>query len=288
MSSKAHNKKRNVGLLYEFLVRIASAAVVEGNVDKSALALELLKKHFEPGSPLHREFRLFNSLMKVQISSPAVATSVLREAREAAKSYDVGELQKAKTRLINEMNRKLDDPALWDIPIPDYRVYATIGTLISEWRAPTGKVDIERLAEYEDKLVEWLVQPKDKQPEMTVVPRDGTERLALRLALRKFNDKYSVLLPEQKDIIRLWALSQHSGKPEAIQRVLRQIREDTVKAIDEALADDELASQHGELREVKENLGKEILEKVDDSTVKNFMLYTKLRAEIRDRGREGK
>lgn len=286
MSSKVHNKKRNVGLLYEFLVRAASGAVIEGDTQKSAAALRILKKHFAPGTPLHREFKLFNSLMKVEISSSAVAGTILREAREAARDYDNERLQRAKTGLINEINKTLDDPTFWDAPIANYRVYATIGTLISEWRQQTGRVDIQRLAEYEDNLVKWLTEKKEAVPVISSKPADGTEKLALRIALKKFNEKYTGLLPEQKDIIRQWALSQHSGKSESIIRALKEVKDSTLQAIERTSNDDDLENLNRDLVEARNMIRGETLETVDDDVIKRFMLYSKLRAELVTKGGE--
>lgn len=281
--SMVHRKRKNVGLLYEFLVRTASTAVVDGDAAKSALALELLRKHFKKGSVLHNEFRLFNSLMKVQITSTAVASTILREARNAARGHEVSDLDRAKSRLVNEMNRAFDDPTLWDTPIPNYRVYATIGTLISEWRAADGCVDISKLAEYEDKLVTWMTESKVVPQELVESQPDGTERLALRLALRKFNEKYSsALIPEQKDIIRQWALARHSGKPEAIVRALGSVKEKALATFDEALSDTEMETVNVQLTEAKKQLIAESLsvDTVDDETIRRFMLYVKLVSEI--------
>lgn len=280
MSSKVHNKRRNVGLLYEFLVRAASGAVIDDNAQKSSVALRILKKHFSPGTALHREFKLFNSLMKVEISSEAVAGHILREAREAARLYENVTLQRAKTNLINEINKTFDDPTFWDAPITNYRIYATIGTLISEWREPTGRVDIGRLAEYEENLVKWLTEKKDAAPVMSSKVTDGTEKLALRIALKKFNEKYTGLLPEQKDIIRQWALSQHSGKPEAIVRALREVKENTLLTIEKAGSEEDLENLNRDLIEVRNTIRAESLETVDDDTIKRFMLYTRLRTEL--------
>ena len=45
--SKSHNKKRNVGLLYEFLVSVISRSLVDGDKKKSAQALKIIRKHFK-------------------------------------------------------------------------------------------------------------------------------------------------------------------------------------------------------------------------------------------------
>ena len=87
--SKAHQKKRNSGLLYEFLVHCISRALVENDQKKSAAALKILRRHFKPGTELYKEFRLINSLIKTTVSSESVASSIVTEAKAAARSHDI-------------------------------------------------------------------------------------------------------------------------------------------------------------------------------------------------------
>lgn len=285
MSSKAHNKRRNAGLLYEFLFRAASTAIVDGDHEKSAAALAIIKKYFNKDGELYREYRLFNSLMKVEVKSEAVASTILREAALAAKSLQTEAVQKKKTALINEINKTFDDPTFWDAPIANYKIYATIGTLISEWSEQSGKVDIQRLAELEDRLVSWLRENKSAVQEAEPAKRDGTERLALRLALRKFNEKYAgTLQTEQKDIIRLWALSHQSGKAEPVTKFLAEVKSSTLAAIDVAVKDPELALLHEGIKSTREKIESEKLEEVNDETVTRFVLYSHLKSELTKRG----
>ena len=57
-----HNKKRNVGLIYEQLIRYASKCILEGKTDRAEIAMQIMKEHFRPGTELYKEFRLFNAL----------------------------------------------------------------------------------------------------------------------------------------------------------------------------------------------------------------------------------
>lgn len=291
MSAKLHNKKRNLGLLYEFLVRYASRELIEGREERSATVLMVLKKHFAPGAPLHKEFRLFNSLMKVEISSPAVASSILEASRSAVRDYDVAEVEKAKTRLINEVNRALDDDAIWTMFVPHYKVYATIGTLINEWRSPSGKADIEKLAQYEEKLVDWLMQKKEqnnsfnelKESDKSPAPLDA---LTMKIALKKFNEKYSDsnLLPEQRDILRSWVLAKDEAGIAAVRSSLEKLRSSLSSALEKTMNEDKSCQSFSdELGEARGALLSESLESIDDEKVKRFMLYSRLHAELANR-----
>ena len=52
-----HNKKRNVGLIHEQLVRHASEKIVDGHKKQAKIAINILDKHFGERSALQKEFR---------------------------------------------------------------------------------------------------------------------------------------------------------------------------------------------------------------------------------------
>src|SRR5947207_849958 len=104
MMGRSHNKKRNTGLLYEFLVRHISEGLVSGDERQVHLATKLLKKHFKKGTELHREFKLFHALVNTTVASSDVAKKIVVEAREAAKRYDVAQLDREKSLLIKGIN----------------------------------------------------------------------------------------------------------------------------------------------------------------------------------------
>lgn len=56
----SHNKKRNVGLIYEQLIRYASKCILEGRTERAEIAMQILKEHFRPGTELYKEFRLLD------------------------------------------------------------------------------------------------------------------------------------------------------------------------------------------------------------------------------------
>ena len=59
-----HNKKRNVGIIYELLLKHISTKLLEGNKKDAKIATRLIEKHFKKGTELYKEFRLFNALVK--------------------------------------------------------------------------------------------------------------------------------------------------------------------------------------------------------------------------------
>lgn len=278
--SKNHNKKRNSILLYEFLVSSISKSLVENDKKKSSAALKILRRHFKKGTNLYREFRLLNSLVKTSVSSPQVASRILKEAKDAAIQINVQDLNREKSLLIRNINHTINDAGFYDQHISEYRMCATIQQLINEWRSDDA--DLSRVAEYEDQLVSWLLTPKKSVNEHTISEDSaGTSRLLMTVMTKKLNEKYSGLSDQQKSIIKAYALSTESNDSTHLRTKLEEVRTNLINSID-AYAEETKSLPHlsKKLLETKEELLKESIETVDDSTITKFMIYSKLNSEL--------
>lgn len=206
-----HNKKRNVGIIYEQLLRKISEKIVDGDNDGSTRIIKIVKNHFKPGSELYKEFRLFNALVKTQVSSGEIAAKILVEARVAARDHDAVKLMQEKSKLIKEINRTIDSEEFYSTRIPEYRTYATIQTLMNDWRNLKSS-DISRVAIYEDQIHNWLLSPKTFQ-EVNSLKTENVDNLVVGVMREKLNKKYeSILTPRQVVLVREHALRDASGE----------------------------------------------------------------------------
>jgi hypothetical protein len=280
--SKSHQKKRNCGLLYEFLIKEISQSLIDGNQKRSSLALKILKRHFKAGTELHREFRLVHSLMKTTVSNATVAASILNEAKNAARSHNVKNLDREKSLLIRQINHQLNDDSFFDRHVSEYRMYATIQTLLNEWRRGNS-ADIGTIAKFEDQLTQWLLINKDSDvTQLLNTESDGTNRLLMTIMMKKLNEKYSgVLNDEQKKLLRSYAFASIHDDKSIVQKDLESTRNKLIEAITlfrETNKSNEFLDK--KLSAAQETLLAEKLDVVDDDTVTRFMLYTKLYAEL--------
>lgn len=281
MSTKGHNKKRNTGLLYEFLVGTISVALLKGDQKKSAQALRILRRHFKPGTELYREFRLINSLVKTTVSSETVAAGILQEAKAASRAHNLKELDRQKSMLIRDINHILQDDDFYDQQVNRYRVMATIQTLINDWRS--NDRDLGRMAQYEDQMVKWLITEKEQAPDQAMPEESpGESRLLMKVMMKKLNEKYSgVLNADQKSLVRAYAFSTANEDPASMKLKLNEIRSNLLTAIDEfRVQQPENEYINKKLNEASEQLNAETLDVIDDETVTRFMLYTKLTSEL--------
>lgn len=275
--SRVHNKKRNVGLLYEFLVQTISRSLVEGDKKSSAQALRVLRKHFKPETVLYKEFRLINSLMKTTVSSETVAASILQEAKLAARGHDLVELDRQKSLLIKSINHSFGNEDFYDQHVGEYKTYATVQTLLNDWRSKDA--DLGRMAQYEDHLVKWLVTEKVQTPDQVLSEETpGTGRLLMKVMMKRLNEKYSgVLTTEQKQLIRAYAFCTANDDPESMKKKLIEVKTRLVSLIDEFKGTEYVNKK---LVQAREQLVAEALDVVDDNTVTRFMLYAKLGSEL--------
>lgn len=272
---KNHNKKRNAGLLYEFLVKDLSRALVEDDSKRSQQTLKIIKKHFKTTSALYKEWRLINSLIKTTVTSDAVASSILTEAKAAARKHDVKALEREKSLIIKDINHKLNDQVFFDQQINEYKMYATVQSMINGWRS--DNVDLGKLAQYEDQVVEYL-KMKKQENDVVINEDPATSRLLLRVMTTKLNEKYGeVLTPLQRQIVKAYVYSTTKSDPKIIQQKLTEVRDSLLSSIKLHVSNSQPSQK---LLDVQEKLINENVDVVDDESIVRFMLYVNLNDEL--------
>lgn len=221
-----HNKKRNVGIVYEQLVSVVSQATVESDQAKANNALRIIKKYFAPGTELYREFRLINALVKTGVSSDALASRILEETKQAAISYNMAKLQQEKSGLISEINRTFQKDIFYNTPVKNYRLLATIHTLLEDWRSKNP--DIGRRVQYESVLHGWLLQEKQ---ELSMVNQKtaGVNDLTVKIMRESFNKKFGISLNESQR--RLLQAVAFGGKSEELVSEMQDQRFSAMKVL---------------------------------------------------------
>lgn len=285
MTVKNHNKKRNSLLIYEFLVKSISRSLIEDDKKKSSMALKILRRHFRPETELYKEFRLMNALAKTTVSSDHVAASILKEAKIAVQNFEEQKLDREKSLLIRNINHTLNDENFYDQHVNEYKILATIQTLVNEWRSPNK--DLYKIAQYEDHLMKHLVTEKIQGDDHTITEdSSGTARLLMKVMTKKLNEKYDgILNDQQKSLIKAYAYSTASSDQTSIRMKLNEIKNNLLDLIDSYDSIQESSNEFlkKKLEETKSTLISEDLSDVDDSTVTRFMLYSRLKDELEEK-----
>ena len=283
----AHNKKRNAGLLYEFLIKEISTSLVEGDKKRSNTALKILKTYFKPGTELYKEFRLINSLIKTHVSSQSVVQSILSEAKRAAEKYDLQKLDREKSLLIKTINHTFGvNNTIFDHNVNEYKKYATVQTLINDWRSSDH--DIFRIAKFEDQLTGWLLENPAQSADVVIENSEtpGTNRLVMKILSNKLNEKYDkVLNSSQKDLIRVYAIATTNQDEGLIREKLQQSRETLLSEMKNYISEQRSMKDGStyvadKLEKLSQQIVEENIDAIDDDTITKYLSYMKLYEEI--------
>jgi len=277
--SKSHNKKRNVGIIYELLLRNISDSLIRNDKKSAQKALSIIENRFHKSKELYKEFRLFNALAKTTVSDTAVAASILTEAKNAARRCDSKKLNREKSLLIRDINHELADKNFYYRRIPEYTVYATIQTLLNDWRQEDIS-DLSRVIQYESKMVESLLEQKVEKKLDEEIDSD-VDKLVVKLLSEKFNKKYgNQLNEEQKDVIRSYVFSVKHDEGRIISNILAELKETTLGEMSEL--EDKTSNETilQKIADVKEKIVAECVEEVTDETISRFLVVSQLKTEI--------
>jgi len=281
--AKTHNKKRNVGLMYELLLRYISYSLVEDRKKDAQVALDIISERFSQDTELYKEFRLFNALAKSTVSDTAIAAAILAEAKSAARRFNMDALDKEKSSLIREVNYKLGDDVFYHRRLPDYKIYATIQTLINEWHKG-DRSDLSRTVQYEGKIVEWLLSEKHSYEDDSNID-SSVDALAVKILTEKFNTRYGSLLNEEQiKIIRTYIFSMKENNEDTILNHLQEIKKNTLASLNEFKESCKNKILLEKIEKVQLSVNSLSCDSANDETIKRFLTISQLRSEIIDYG----
>jgi hypothetical protein len=275
-----HNKKRNVGIIYEQLLKSLSEALVNNNSEKSKKIKNIIKVYFKPGTQLYKEFRLFNALIHTTVPSGSLAVRILEEAKKAAKNNSGKALEKEKSMLIKEINHSLDDKNFYSKRIEEYKSYATIQILLNNWR--TTEPDISMLAEFEKKVYEILLK-ENSVARLRDQADSNVNRLTVKLMLEKFNKKYgSILNEEQVSIMKSYIFAPDRDT----QNFLCEVKNSTLKELKkyEKVCDNKTIQE--KIESVLTTINSISESSITDDNISKFLLLSSLKQEILEENHE--
>ncbi len=277
MNRKSHNKKRNVGIIYEQLILTISKAIVENNPADASKAKSIVKKYFKPGTELYKEHKLFQALIKPEIADSSLATAILGEAKKASRAHDFSRLEREKSKMIRDINLSFGRE-FYKTKIKEYKDFATIQTLLNDWRFETK--NFERLVEYEKKAHNILTRSKPK----TTLSEQRTPQvtnLVVKIMTEKFNKRYGQKLTElQRSLIKQYVFTE---TPRDFKSTLESIRENCIKSLKEyqVSCDSDIVKE--KIKPVISELKSLNTDSIDDDMFGRFMTLCQLQNELKER-----
>ena len=201
-----HNKFKNTGILFELLTRQITADIMS---NRESMAVDIVKKYFSRGE-ISKEYKLYQALTKATSLSESKAELVINSTLRLAERINRTTLRKEKYNLIKEIKEIYDLEDFFKAKIHNYTAYAAIYNLIEAYISPEF-INPSFVVDNRVTLLEFLTkQDIDKnkienQIMLEYASQDkATRALISKIVIEKFNEKYSNLLPEQRDVLRTY------------------------------------------------------------------------------------
>ena len=271
-----HNKKRNVGLLFAQLSQLVSEAMVEGDVKKANKTLSIIKKHFVPGTELFKEFRLFRAIMVTSVPTSSLASSIISEAKTASRTIDMKSLTQQKSALIKDINYNISENRFYDRRVEDYKTYATVQTLLSEWR--NAAPDVAVIAKFEPELHAHLMKEKAVQ-DLEELKSTDVNHLVVDIMRKKIEEKFGAHLTKgQLSLLREYVFS--SEDKEKFLSQLASIKESTLKALHkfEEACDNKIIMK--QIPDVREAINSLPTNEANDESLSRYLTLMRITEEL--------
>ena len=277
MTTRSHNKKRNVGIIYEQLLAVAAKGIVESKPALTQKAKKLIKRFFSEGTEIYREHRLFKALVEPYIEDGSLATKILGEAKRAAKAHNSARLEREKSRLIKEINYSFGK-AFYSQKVENYTNFATVQTLMNDWRNPSA--DFNRVTLYEAKVHGLLLEKKEAKSLVKEHNKD-VDNLVVKVMTDKFNSKYGKQLTDVQQMLVKQYVFAESGETKGFKSMLKKIQESVIHDLTDFQVDCDNNHVANKINEVKEDIRSLDINTLDDQTMTRFLTLCDLSEELR-------
>ena len=199
-----HSKYKNTGVLFELLVRQSTSDLMS-NIDSKAV--KIFKKYFT-NTELSKEYNLYSTVLNAPKLNESKAEVLVSTIIEQAKKLDREKIDKEKYNLIREIKKHYDLDNFFKAKIETYKVYASVYTLIenqlSSIMNDTKQIITNKLSLLEHITKESLTERKVASKVVEEFMKEDKEIrvLAYKILVERFNEKYSSLSREQRDLLK--------------------------------------------------------------------------------------
>jgi hypothetical protein len=225
MRKVKHNKIRNTGLLFEFLLRQITSDVL--NKDNGP-AVKIVKEKFNENTELGKELALYNILITKKFKSDTKADYFINEVMKARGDLNNSTLRRERYNLIKEIQSNYNLQKFMSSKVPNYKTYASIFTLFEYNKSLSPDQKTESFFN----IVEH-VTTDDKSIKLsetvTALPDDEDLRiLTYRTLLEKFNQKYTKLSKDQKNLLREYInnVSNTNSLKDTLKEIVKGLKKD--------------------------------------------------------------
>jgi hypothetical protein len=216
-----HNKKRNAGLLFEWLTSYITEMVsINEDKDSADVAIEIALRYFDKTSELGKELSAIRTLTESLYKNDILKALSIKEFKNHIKTINLKQSYIEKSNLIKEINHTLTND-MYERDINDYRLFASIYGLIESMERGDNKL----ISHYEQLIFENLKNEINinENKEIDTLSEDerkiaSSEEFIKKLSEQIINETNS-LSELQKEVIENWSLYEFGSITEDLYRM---------------------------------------------------------------------
>ena len=197
-----HNKIKNTAILYELLSRQITVDVL--NDTKSPKSVSMFKEFFSKNTEMGKEYELYSILMSKKYKNDSHANQLIEAVVKSRRKLSNRRLANEKFNLIKSIKENYDIKEFFNTRIPNFKIMASIYKLFG---TETGREDfgpVEKTDSFitiTEHIIQDKVHSKEKISEFSSQDKD-LRLLSYQLLVDKFNEKYSSLNENQKNLLK--------------------------------------------------------------------------------------
>ena len=225
MRKVKHNKIRNTGLLFEFLLRQITSDVL--NKDNGH-AVSIVKEKFNENTELGKELALYNILITKKFQSDSKADYFINEVMKARGDLNNSVLRRERYNLIKEIQSNYNLQKFMSSKVPNYKTYASIYTLFEYDKSLSPDQKTESFFNIVEHVTTDDKSIKLSETVHTLPDDEDLRILTYRTLLEKFNQKYTKLSGAQKNLLREYInnISNTNSLKDTLKEIVKGLKED--------------------------------------------------------------
>ena len=228
MRKVKHNKIRNTGLLFEFLLRQITSDVL--NKDNGQ-AVNIVKTKFNENTELGKELALYNILITKKFKSDSKADYFINEVMKTRGDLNNSRLRRERYNLIKEIQSNYDLQKFMSSKVPNYKTYASIYTLFEYNKSLSPDQKTESFFNIVEHVTTDDTNIKLSETVTTLPDDEDLRILTYKTLLEKFNQKYTKLSGAQKNLLREYInnVSNTNSLKDTLKEIVKGLKEDLQK-----------------------------------------------------------
>ena len=220
-----HNKIRNTGLLFEFLLRQITSDVLNKN---NGTAVKIVKEKFNENTELGKELALYNILITRKFKSDNKADYFINEVLKARSDLSNSRLRRERYNLIKEIQSNYNLQKFMSSKVPNYKTYASIFTLFEYNKSLSPDQKTESFFNIVEHVTTNNKSIKLSETVRTLPDDEDLRILTYKTLLERFNQKYTKLSSIQKKLLKEYInnVSNTSSLKDTLKEIVKELKKD--------------------------------------------------------------